>query len=155
MNDTPVGQLEAIWIKPAHRAPMDPVLEARLVANEGIDGNADQGGRRQVTLIEREVWDALRKELGPDVHPSARRANLLVSATPLARSTGDVLQIGECRIRIGGETTPCGRMDETCAGLREALTPDWRAGAFGVVLVGGTIAVGDPVVWTSRQRTDV
>jgi MOSC domain-containing protein YiiM len=45
-------------------------------------------------------------------------------------------------------------MDEAYPGLREALTPNWRAGAFGVVLVGGTIAVGDPVTWTTRQRTD-
>lgn len=50
------GRLEAIWIKRAKRGPMDPAPRARLVAGRGIAGNANQGGRRQVTVIARETW---------------------------------------------------------------------------------------------------
>ena len=46
------GRLEAIWIKRAKRGVMDPVSRATLVADRGITGNANQGGRRQVTIIE-------------------------------------------------------------------------------------------------------
>ncbi len=31
--------------------------------------------------------------------------------------------------------------------MREALMPDWRAGAYGEVLDDGEIAVGDAVRW--------
>jgi len=141
----PVGRLEAIWIKRAHAGPMDAATEAELVAGRGIRGNADQGRRRQVTVIERDAWEAALRELGDSVAPSARRANLLVSGVDLARTRGRVLRVGTCRLEIGGETRPCYRMDEALEGLQDALRQDWRAGVFCVVLDDGVIRVGDEV----------
>lgn len=141
------GRLERIWIKRARRGPLDAVESARLVAREGIIGNADQGGRRQVTIIEREAWGRALEALGEPVDPSARRANLMVSGMELRETRDRVLRIGACRIRIRGETRPCDRMDEAAPGLREALGPEWRGGAYGVVLDDGEIRVGDSVTW--------
>jgi MOSC domain-containing protein YiiM len=126
---------------------MDPVTEATLVAGRGLVGNADQGRRRQVTLIEREVWERLTLELGAGIPPSARRANLLVSGCSLAGPRGRVLRVGGCRLRVLGETRPCERMDEAYQGLREAMKPAWGGGAFAEVLDDGTIAVGAEVGW--------
>ena len=137
------GRLEAIWVKRMKRGPMDPVPVAELVEGRGIRGNANQGGRRQVTLIEREQWERMMGELGADVPPTTRRANLLVSGLPLANSRGRTLEIGACRIRIFGETKPCWQMEEALPGLQNAMRPDWRGGAFGEVVVGGEIRVGD------------
>jgi MOSC domain-containing protein YiiM len=139
------GRLEGIWIKRMERGPMDPAPEATLVADRGILGNADQGGKRQVTIIEREAWDAMMDELHGDLEPDARRANLLVTGVPLASSRGKILHVGDCRIQIQGETRPCERMDEALSGLRRAMAEPWRGGAFGVVLDDGQIRVGDPV----------
>ena len=137
------GRVEAIWLKRMKRGPMDPVDAAELVEGRGIVGNANQGGRRQVTIIEVEAWRQMMAELGADVSPSSRRANLLVSGIALKQSRGSILEIGDVRIEIMGETRPCERMDEALPGLRDAMRPEWRGGVFGTVLRGGAIAVGD------------
>lgn len=139
------GELLAIWIKRAHRGVMDPAPAAELIPGRGLVGNADQGRRRQVTLIEQETWDRLMDELGGELSPSARRANLLLRGVPLAGTRGMLLQVGECLLRIGGETRPCERMDEALPGLERAMYDRWGGGAFAEVLEGGTIHVGDGV----------
>ncbi|HET7039599.1 MAG TPA: MOSC domain-containing protein [Gemmatimonadales bacterium] len=141
------GVLEAIWIKRATRGPMDPADRATLVAGRGIRGNADQGGKRQVTIIAREAFDAIRATLGPAAGPAMRRANLLVSGVPLAESRGRTLRVGGARIRVHGETRPCYLMDDALPGLQAALRPEWRGGVFGEVLDDGEIRVGDAVRW--------
>jgi MOSC domain-containing protein YiiM len=150
-----VGKVEAIWLKTAHGGPMAETPSATLVPGAGIQGNADQGGRRQVTLIEREAWEAVQRELGVAVPPVARRANVLLSGgIGLALTAGRVLRLGGCRVRILGETRPCGQMDAAQAGLRAALQPEWRGGAYGEVLDGATLHVGDAVEWEAEAPTD-
>ena len=144
---TSTGKLEAIWLKRMKRGPMDAVDRATLKAGRGLVGNADQGGKRQVTLIEQEVWQSLMEQVGASLGPAARRANMLLSGIRLAESRGRILLVGNCRIRIYGETRPCERMDEAWSGLREAMKVDWAGGAFGEVLDDGEIGVGDQVRW--------
>jgi MOSC domain-containing protein YiiM len=137
--------LRAIWIKRLRRGPMDAVTEATLVENRGMLGNANQNGRRQVTIIEEEVWQRLMTELEGDVDPAARRANLMIAGVSLRESRDRLLRIGSCIIDIRGETRPCERMDEALPGLREAMKPDWAGGVFGTIVKGGVIRVGDEV----------
>ena len=145
-HDAP-GRLDAIWIKRAHRGKMDPATKGELIQGKGLAGNVDRSRRRQVTLLSREIWERVMTELGGTLDPSARRANLLVHGVDLANTRGRVLRIGLARVRIGGETTPCERMDEAMPGLKAALRPGWGGGVFGEVLEGGAIEIGDVVEW--------
>ncbi len=149
-----MGQLVRIWIKRVHRGPMDAVAEAELVAGKGLRGDATQGGRRQVTIMSLDRWQALTAHLPGPPAPHIRRANLLLGGIDLDHSRGRVLRIGEARVRVFGETRPCHQMDEACPGLQAALSPSWGGGAFAEVLESGTIAVGSPVSWEDAMVTD-
>jgi MOSC domain-containing protein YiiM len=131
---------------------MDPRPQATLVAGRGLAGNANQGGRRQVTLLTEEGWAGALSDLGADLDPSLRRANLLISGIHLEKTRGRILRIGFCRLRIFSETTPCKQMDEAYPGLQRALRPAWRGGVCAEVLEGGEIAVGDPVRWEEPEE---
>lgn len=144
-----MGILKAIWIKRAKLGPMDPADSATLIANKGIEGNANRSTRRQVTIIEEEVWNWLMAELNSELPPETRRANLMVSGISLKDSRKKVLHVGACRIQIFGETKPCERMEEAQPGLQELMYPEWRGGAYGVVLNDGEIRVGDEVAFES------
>ncbi len=125
---------------------MKAVDELRVVSRTGIEHNADWGGKRQVTILEKERWDAMMEELGhPDVDPSARRANVLISGCDLADSSHRVLRLGAVRIEIMGETRPCERMDQAHQGLRRAMASPWNGGAYGIILDDGALHVGDEV----------
>ena len=126
---------------------MDAVPEIRVTSGAGIIGGVDRSRRRQITLIEQEVWERLMRDLGGDADPSARRANLMLTGLRLANTRGRVLRVGEARLAIGGELTPCERMDEVLPGLRAAMRPDWRGGVFAQVLGDATIRVGDTAEW--------
>lgn len=126
---------------------MDPSEKATMVEGRGIEGNANQGGKRQVTIISKEIWEKIMNEVGGDKDPCSRRANFMVSGVDLADTRGGVLVIGDVRIRIHGEARPCERMEEAQQGLKSALEGAWNGGAFGEVLDDGTISVGDAVAW--------
>ena len=141
------GRLEAIWRKRAHRGVMDAVQEAELVEGQGVSGSVGRSTRRQVTVIEHEVWARVMGELTANVDPSARRANLMISGIRLEETRGQLLRIGATLLKIGGHTTPCERMDEALPGLQEALRAHWGGGAFAQVVTGGIIRIGDTVTW--------
>ena len=88
-----MGVLEAIWLKRARGGPMDPVDEAVAVESRGLEGGADFDGHRQVTLIEREVFDRVKAEVDDSVEPVMRRANLLVSGIRLEDTRGRMLAV--------------------------------------------------------------
>lgn len=146
-EDAPPGRVEALWVKRAHRGPMDDAREVTLVEGKGVLGSADRSRTRQVTIISDERWARVETALGWLPDPSVRRANVLVRGVTLALRRGDVLCLGEARVRIKGETRPCERMDEAAAGLRLALGADLGGGLYGEVLTGGVVRVGDPVRW--------
>ncbi len=125
-----MGVLEAIWLKRARGGPMDPVDEAVAVEARGLEGGVDFDSLRQVTLIEREVFDRLKAEINSSVEPVMRRANLLVSGIRLEDTRDRTLAVGDLRIHIHGETRPfpVGRWMRR---VRASWTPSLPTGAVG------------------------
>lgn len=145
--NTNSGKLEAIWLKRGKGAPMDAHERAQFVAGRGLFNNANQGGKRQVTIIAQERWQELMRELGATLSPATRRANLMISGIDLSTSRGRILQIGTCRLLIHGETRPCEQMEAAWPGLQEAMRRNWGGGVFAEVLDSGEIFVGAHVAW--------
>ncbi len=130
---------------------METVQQVVVTLETGIVGDyrgAMRRGphKRQVTLIEREDWDAAMAEVGRSLPWQERRSNLLVEGIDLPQVAGVRLRIGaDVVLQVTRETDPCERMEALAPGLRAALTSDWRGGACTFVLSGGIIAIGDTV----------
>jgi MOSC domain-containing protein YiiM len=127
---------------------MDPVERVELCDAKGLVDCADQGGKRQVTILDAERWSEIAAGLGVDLDSAIRRANLLVRGVELEKSRGKILRIGSCTLRIHGETTPCERMEEAHAGLQDAMRPRWGGGVYAGVIEGGLLEIGDEVELT-------
>lgn len=149
------GRIEAIWIKRAKRGPMDAVAQAELVVGKGLVGNANWGGRRQVSLLDAAIWERAMAELKGSLDPAARRANILLRGIDLANSRKRILCLGGCQVRIFCETKPCERMDEALPGLQGVLYPNWGGGASGQVVVGGILQVGAIAYWADADDLDL
>lgn len=147
-------EVVAIWLKRFKGGPMDAVAAATAVAGRGLAGNANQGGKRQVTIIDETRWREAEAELGVSIDPAARRANVMLRGIELEQTRGRLLRVGGCVIRIYNETRPCEQMDESCPGLREALGPGWRGGAYGEVVQGGVLNVGDSAAWVDEVTAE-
>lgn len=159
------GTLVGIARHARPKAPMELVDRVAVSLEQGIHGDfrgAMKGKpyKRQVTLMERGDWDAAMAEVGHAVPWQERRVNLLVEGVDLPQVAGIEIAIGATvRLQVTVECDPCSRMEAIAAGLKAALTPDWRGGACTKVIEGGWIALGDTIriedIWhdTSARST--
>jgi MOSC domain-containing protein YiiM len=148
-----MARVVQIYLRPSARTPVRAVAEATAVAGHGLAGDHAGGGNRQVTLIEKEAWEAACRELSLSLDAGARRANIVVEGISLAAAIKHRLHVGDCIVEVIGEVRPCKLMDDAAPGLQKALSPDCRGGVYGRIIEGGTIKVGDGVnIATSRGK---
>jgi len=147
------GRLAGIARHHEPKGPMETVDAVSVNAAEGVHGDF-RGGmastkpsrKRQVSLIERDCWDAAAAESRCPFEWWNSRRNLLVEGLRLPREAGTQVRVGATLlIEVTGECDPCERMEALHPGLRAALTPDWRGGFLGRVMEDGEIAVGDEI----------
>ena len=143
MTTTPI-ELRGIAIRSRSGAPMATMRSAPVTCPAGVQGDArGRPGKRQVTVLSLESWEAACAELGTLLPWTQRRANLLVSGMVFGpESVGQLLHFGSLTLEITRETDPCRRMDVACQGLQAALRPDWRGGVCCRVLSDGSLEVG-------------
>jgi len=124
---------------------MREIGRASVVLGGGIEGDIEVKPRRGVTLIAKEQWARVMCELNADLPWHTRRANVLVEGLDLSALIGRTVRIGTAEVLVHGETKPCALMDSLYEGLRNALTPDMRAGVHAEVIFAGEFAVGDAI----------
>ncbi len=141
------GRLLAIARKAKSHAPMEEIPTADISIEFGIAGDfRGSSKRRQITVLAIEDWRAAVESIGCSGLPwTTRRANLLVENMALPRRIGARFSIGDVVLEVTEETEPCARMEKARAGLRAALTPEWRGGVCCRVITGGQIAPGAEV----------
>jgi MOSC domain-containing protein YiiM len=149
------------------KAPVDRV---DLVAGVGVAGDAHAGplvqhrsrvaadptqpNLRQVHLIAGELFDLLAAA-GHEVAPGDLGENVTTAGLDLhALAVGSVLRLGgDALVAVTGLRNPCAQIEAFQTGLlRQVVHRDddtgvlvRRAGIMGVVVLGGTVDVGDPI----------
>jgi MOSC domain-containing protein YiiM len=147
------GTVASLHIHPPK--PGDPLLsvpEFNVVADKGIledkryFGRINYGkpGKRQVTLIEREVVDQHAAALAADFDPGDVRSNIETSGIDLIALIGQEVQVGESILLLIEPRTPCHKMDALAPGLR-ALMENSRQGIIARVIKSGRIRPGDTI----------
>jgi MOSC domain-containing protein YiiM len=140
------GKLIGIAKAAQLRSPLEEMRRANVSVDAGIAGDIRGRKRdRQITVLFRESWDDACRELGVALPWTTRRANLLVEGVAAPQKAGGQVCIGNVVLEVMLETDPCQLMENAHAGLRSALTPNWRGGVCCKVIAGGEIRLGDLV----------
>ncbi len=144
----------SIHVTPAGSAPMAAVKEARAVPGKGLEGDRylkqtgtysnKPGPARELTLIEFEALDALKRDYGIELDPGNARRNLVTRGVALNHLVGLEFRVGPVTLRGIRLCEPCSHLEElTRVGVREGLVH--RGGLRAQILTEGTIRVGDRI----------
>ncbi len=123
------------------------------VAGVGLEGDRYATGRgyysarpdiREVTLIEAEALEALRRDHGVDLKVEEHRRNLTTEGVPLNHLVGRRFAVGAVVLEGGRLNVPCQYLaDLTGKKVFKPLIN--RSGLNCRIVEGGTIAVGDVI----------
>ncbi|MFQ5896901.1 MAG: MOSC domain-containing protein [Candidatus Methylomirabilia bacterium] len=138
---------------------MVSVGEVRALAGRGLEGDryfhrvgtysdkpAPRGGppAREVTLIEIEAIEALKREYGIALDPGDSRRNIVTRGVSLNHLVGREFRVGGVALRGARLCEPCSHLEQlTQQGVLRALVH--RGGLRAEILRDGMIRVGDSV----------
>ncbi len=147
------GTIESIHLASAAEATIQSVDQAQAIPGVGLEGDRYAKGQGtfykplpdfELTLIEAEAVEALKRDYGVDIAPGETRRNLVTRGVPLNHLVGHEFQIGEVKIRGIRLCEPCDHLQRLTGhsvmkGLRH------RGGLRAQILTQGTIHVGDVI----------
>jgi MOSC domain-containing protein YiiM len=148
------GTVVAIHIASTGAAPMKSVTAAQAVAGRGLAGDRyysklgtysnDAGSGRDVTLIEVEAIEALKREYKIELEPGQSRRNILTQGVALNHLVEREFRIGDVVLRGTRLCEPCAHMERlTVKGAMRGLIH--RGGLRAEIVKGGPIRVGDAI----------
>ncbi|MBA2763853.1 MAG: MOSC domain-containing protein [Thermoleophilaceae bacterium] len=152
------GFVAAIYLAPGGGEPMQARKAARAVPGRGLDGDryfkgagAFSGrvspGREvtELTLIEDEVIEHLKRDLGLDVTAADSRRNLVTRLIPLNDLVGAEFRVGNVLLRGTGLCEPCVSLVKSPENTHLLRGLAHKGGLRAQILSEGVIAVGDLV----------
>jgi MOSC domain-containing protein YiiM len=153
------GAVVSIHIAPAGTAPVISVGAIQAIVGKGLEGDRyylqtgtysqTPGTGREVTLIELEAIEALRREYQIDIDAAQARRNIVTRGVGLNHLIDREFAVGEAVLRGTRLCEPCAHLERlTVKGVMRGLIH--RGGLRAEVVRGGTIRVGDIISVTTE-----
>ena len=148
------GIVVSIHIAPSDTQPMQSVVDAHAVPGRGLEGDRyfsktgtfwkDQPDR-EVTLIESEAFEGMKRETGLDLQPSEGRRNIVTRGVALNHLVGQEFHVGDVRLRGIRLCEPCTHLAKVSQqpGIIDGLVH--RGGLRAQILSDGIIHLNDSI----------
>lgn len=147
------GTIELIYIAPQATAPTLSVTEVLAIPGVGLEGDRYALGQGtffkpepdfELTLIEAEAIEALKRDYDVELAPGESRRNLVTRGVALNHLVGRDFQIGEVKAHGIRLCEPCSHLQRlTGRPVIKGLLH--RGGLRAQILTQGVIRVGDSV----------
>jgi MOSC domain-containing protein YiiM len=147
-----MGIVISIYIAPAAGAPMQSVAKIQAKAGRGLEGDrycnrlgtfsGEPGTGREITLIEIEAIEALKRDYQIELEAELTRRNLVTRGVPLNHLVNREFNVGAVTLRGTRLCEPCLHMEKlTRKGVMSGLIH--RGGLRADIAIEGVIHVGD------------
>jgi len=148
------GTIVSIHTATSANHPTVSRKEVKAVTGKGLEGDRyfqktgtysnKPGPDREVTLIEIEAIDALKRDHGIDIPAGESRRNIVTRGVPLNHLVGREFTVGEVTLRGIRLCEPCSHLEGlTQKGVLTGLIH--RGGLRAQIIKDGTIRVGDQI----------
>jgi MOSC domain-containing protein YiiM len=153
------GAVLSIHIAPAGRAPVVSHTDIQAITGKGLERDRyylqtgtyskTPGTGREVTFIEIEAIEALRREYGIDIDAAQARRNIVTRGAALNHFIDREFAVGEAVLRGTRLCEPCAHLEKLT--VKEVLRGlIHRGGLRADVVRGGIIRVGDIISVTNE-----
>jgi|SRR5438874_6816743 MOSC domain-containing protein YiiM len=148
------GTVIAIHIAANGGEAMNSVNQVKAITGKGLAEDRYQkrtgtfcqnpGPSNELTLVESEAIEALKRDYGIELTPGESRRNITTSGVPLNHLVGREFRIGDARVRGLRLCEPCSYLEKATgkgviAGLKH------RGGLRAQIIADGEIRVGDAI----------
>lgn len=155
------GVVASIYITPDAGQPMQSIQEVHAMPGHGLEGDRyfkrtgtyshKQKPGRELTLIEMESLEALKRDYGMELDFGDSRRNIVTRGVPLNHLVGREFQVGEVTLRGMHLCEPCSHLAKlTHSDVLPGLVH--RGGLRAQILTKGTIRVGDVIHECDAKR---
>lgn len=150
------GTVISIHTTPTAGAPMQSIAKVQARAGQGLEGDryynrlgtfSDQPGTgREMTLIEIEAIEALKRDYQLELEAGLTRRNLVTRGVPLNHLVNREFKVGAVTLRGARLCEPCSHLEKlTRKGVISGLIH--RGGLRADIITGGAIHVGDIITF--------